>query len=347
MTKPLSYNPEKHQGAACGNSGVLQWLLEEANPAVRYQTLIELLHLPESAPEVQTARRQIMENPSVSRLLAAQNSEGFWGKPDKFYAKWRGTFWTLILLAELGADGGNPKVHKAGQFLLEHSQVRKTGGFAFAPSTCGMGGRAGAEHPCMTGKMVRSLLRLGFLEDPRVWRSIDWIVKCQRFDDGEATEPPLGWPYEWEVCWGRHTCLRGIVFNLKALSEIPPDRRSDSINRVIREGAEFLLKHHVYRRSHDLSMPIRREWQEFVFPLLGDTDALDMLLVMTQLGYHDLRMENALDLVISKRGEHGQWQLDRSYRCRCQSLIGKEARPNKWVTLRAMTVLIRCGLARI
>jgi hypothetical protein len=41
--------------------------------------------------------------------------------------------------------------------------------------------------------MVYSLIRLGMLEDPRVQKSIDWITRYQRFDDGEC-KAPRGFP---------------------------------------------------------------------------------------------------------------------------------------------------------
>ena len=54
------------------------------------------------------------------------------------------------------------------------------------------GGRHGAVIPCLTGNMVWSLIKLGFYEDSRVERGINWIIKYQRFDDGKR--PVLkGW----------------------------------------------------------------------------------------------------------------------------------------------------------
>ena len=79
--------------------------------------------------------------------------------------------------------------------------------------------------PCLTGNMVFSLIRFGYLDDPRVQRGVDWITRYQRFDDGDGD--PQGWPYDkFEMCWGKHTCHMGVVKALKALAEIPADRRS-------------------------------------------------------------------------------------------------------------------------
>lgn len=52
----------------------LTWLLEpdEANPGVRYFALRDLLHRPETDPEVLAARRAVLATGSVPAILAAQ-----------------------------------------------------------------------------------------------------------------------------------------------------------------------------------------------------------------------------------------------------------------------------------
>ena len=57
------------------------------------------------------ARREIMTQGAVPLILAAQNADGHFGRPGRFYNdKYTGTVWQLIVLAELGADpGGRPR----------------------------------------------------------------------------------------------------------------------------------------------------------------------------------------------------------------------------------------------
>ncbi|PJH75186.1 MAG: nitrogen fixation protein NifH, partial [Anaerolineae bacterium CG_4_9_14_0_8_um_filter_58_9] len=61
-------------------NNILDWLLEPDNPSVRYFTLRHLLDRPEDDAEVQAARRAIMTSEPVQKILAAQNSEGYWSK---------------------------------------------------------------------------------------------------------------------------------------------------------------------------------------------------------------------------------------------------------------------------
>jgi len=65
-----------------------------------------------------------------------------------------------------------------------------------------------------------------------VQAGIDWITTWQRFDDGDGA-PTADRPYDgWEMCWGRHTCHMGVVKALKAVAEIPPERRSADVRRA-------------------------------------------------------------------------------------------------------------------
>jgi len=78
------------------------WLLEKDNASVRYFTLSEILNKPENDPEVKEAKDEIMKIGVVPKILAEQNYEGYWHTPKGFYtAKYKGTVWQLMILAEL------------------------------------------------------------------------------------------------------------------------------------------------------------------------------------------------------------------------------------------------------
>lgn len=321
------------------NADSTDWLLEPNNPSVRYFTLVDIL---EGSRDEIEARQAIMSTGVVPMILRKQKEAGNWGIPEDFYirSKYKGTVWQLIILAELGADGKDERVRKACEFILENSQDRESGGFSYRTSDKGGGAHEGV-LPCLTGNMVWSLIRLGYLEDSRVQRGIDWIVKYQRFDDG-VREAPQGWPYDKrEKCWGTHTCHMGVVKALKALAEIPVERRSRGVNGTIDRGVKYLLAHHIHRRSHDLRRVSKPEWLKFGFPLMWNTDALEILGILTKLGCRDERMQEAIDLLISKQDGQGRWILESTFNGRFLVNIEQKGRPNKWVTLNALRVLKR------
>src|SRR3990172_837391 len=319
-------------------SAALDWLLKENNPSVRYFTLIDILGEPETDCKVVKAKKNIMKSEIVSKILSGQKNEGYWETVKGFYTtKYKGTVWQLIILAELGADGEDEHIKKACEFILENSQERESGGCFFRDIKTGGGARSGV-IPCLTGNMIWSLIKFGYLDDPRVRRGIDWITTFQRFDDG-VEEPPKGWPYDqWEICWGKHTCHMGVVKALRALAEIPVGKRSKAVRSTIEQGVEFMLKHHVYKRSHNPGRVSKPGWLHFGFPLMYQTDVLEILEILTKLGYRDNRMEEAIDLVVSKQNRAGRWILENTYNGRFQTNIEQKGRASKWITLNALRV---------
>ena len=329
------------------------WLLEKDNPSVRFFTLTEILDRLENDPEVREAKHEIMTNGVVPKILALQQNGGHWETPESFYsAKYKGTVWQLIILAELGAEEKDERIKKACEFILRNSQDRESGGFSNAKSKIG-GGSHDSVLPCLTGNMVWSLIRFGYLEDYRVQQGINWIITYQRFDDG-VEEELRGWPYDRQGhphCWGYthsrriHTCHMGVVKALKALAEMPPDKRSKDVKNTIVKGAEYMLKHHIYKRSHDLKRTSNPNWLKFGFPLLGQTDALEITGILTKLGYRDERMQEAVDLVVSKQDNNGRWRLEslpppqETFCHNFSTIIEQRGSPSKWITLNALRVL--------
>ncbi len=317
----------------------IPWLLE-GDPSVRFFTLTGLLRAAPDDPEVAAARRAIMCEGAVPRILAEQQADGHWEGPDRFYSpKYRGTVWQLLILAELGADGADERVRAGCEAVLRDAQDPDSGGFSWERSKKAGGGLHDSVVPCLTGNLTFSLVRLGMLDDPRVRRALDWITTYQRFDDAEG-EAPTGWPYDrYKMCWDRHTCHMGAVKALKALAEVPPERRTPAMRRTIAAGAEYLLCHHVHKRSHDLTRVSKPSWLRFGFPLMWQTDVLEILLILTRLGYRDERLREALDLVASRADSQGRWSLQSTFNDRFIVPIESKGGPSRWITLRALEVL--------
>ncbi len=318
----------------------LDWLLEPENPSVRYFTLRDLLGRSGKDPDVRTTASSIMKTSLVREILSLQTSGGHWGVAERFYrSKYKGTVWQLLVLAELGANGKDLRIRKACEFILLYSQHQESGGFSITGGRSG--GQASGVIPCLTGNMLWVLIRFGFLKDPRVQAAIEWVTTCQRFDDGD-NEAPKGWPYDrWEICWGRHTCHMGVVKVLKAFAEIPKASRSPAVRDTIEQAAEFLLLHHIYKRSHNPNRVSKPGWLKFGFPLMYQTDVLEILNLLLKLGYRDPRMEEAIELLRSKRGMDGLWRLENTYNDRLLLPIEEKGAPSKWITLNALKALNR------
>jgi hypothetical protein len=317
----------------------IEWLLEPDNPSVRYLTLVNILGLKRSSGEARNARSSIMKSGVVPRILAEQR-QGSWGAEGRFYRdKYRGTVWQLIILAEHEADGRDPQVREACENLLHHSQDRQSWGFAFDGLTGSSGGSHNKVIPCLTGNMVWSLLRLGYEHDPRVAGGIEWIVRYQRFDDGDGN-PPDEWPYDkYQMCWGKHTCHMGVVKAMKALSVIPQNDRSGEVAATIDRGCEYLLAHHIFKQSHHLAKTSKPGWRKLQFPLMYQSDVLEVAGILVDLGVRDDRMQEAVDLIVSKQGADGRWNLENSFNGRYVVDIEEKGKPSKWLTYRSLKFL--------
>jgi hypothetical protein len=307
---------------------ILNWLLEPGNPSVRYVALRDLLGKTGEDLEMQSVQAAIMNQGLVPRVLDKQNDDGSWAVPEKFYTdKYKGAVWNLLLLAELEADPADARVHKACEFILQHAQHPESGGFSFAESVRSGGGLASGVIPCLSGNMAYSLIKLGFLDDQRVQRAIDWIVTVARADDGDQG-PPLGEVYQrFYTCWGSHSCHMGVAKALKALVAIPPERRTSEIQSKIDDFAEYFLIHHLYKKSHDLTQMSKPGWLRLGFPQMYQTDILELLEIFADLDLFDPRLSDAIDVLRQKRQADGLWKLDNSLNGR--TLVSIEKRVNR------------------
>lgn len=319
---------------------VINWLLEKENPSVRYYTLTDLLERKSEDSEVKEAKQQIMKTGIIPKILSKQNPKGYWGIAEDFYvrSKYKGTVWSLIILAELGADGNDKRIKNACEFIFKNSQNLKNGGFSSARASSG-GGVAGRVIPCLTGNMVWSLIRFGYIDDLRVQNGIKWILNYQRFDDG-IQNLPENWPYKaFKSCFGKHSCHMGVVKSLKALAEIPEHKKNKEIKNTIKQAVEYILIHHIYKKSHNLTKVSKPSWLQLSFPHMYQSDILEILDILTKLGCKDERMQDAINIVISKQNNDGKWILERTFNGRFQVDIESKNKPSKWITLNALKVL--------
>lgn len=318
------------------------WLLEEDDPSVRYFTLLDILDKPEADPAVQKAKRNIMRKGLVPEILQRMNEMTYIQQYPRFYTnKYKGLVWKTIVLAEMGADTA-PQIKDQCEYLFRNSQEAGDGGFSMHTAAKTGGGRVTEVIPCLSGNLIWSFIRFGYLNDPRLQKGIGWINKYMVYNDGVEDTPQVP-PYDrYEMCWGKHTCHMGVVKALKALSAIPHDKRSNEINEAIHKASEFLLIHHIFKRSHNLSRVSKPGWRNFGFPLMYQTDVLEILDILTALGINDRRMDEAVELVLSKQDGSGRWVTENTYNSdRLLIPMGLKGEPSKWLTLRALRVLKR------
>jgi len=314
------------------------WLLEndETQPAIRYYTLRDILGRDENDKEVKAARAAIMTSGPVPVIL-----EGHWDKPGfSFRPKYRRTEYTLINMAQLGADGADPRISAGCEILLSR-YIDSNGGLSFT------GTPSDFKH-CTAGIMGAALIDFGWLDDQRLQTAMEWLAQTitgEGVADASDRDTSKG-DYKSRksapsfVCSanGNLPCAWGAIKAMLALSKIPPARRTKNMHEAIKLGVDFLLSHDPAVADYPFSRgnkPSSR-WFTFFYPLGTSADILQNLEVLTALGQaKNPKLANALDLVISRQNQQGRWPLEHAY----VEIQEKKGQPSKWVTLRAMRVL--------
>jgi hypothetical protein len=322
----------------------LPWLLADDTPAVQHAALRDLLDRPPHDADVARARAAAMAADPIAAILAAQQPAGYWVKPGAGYApKYRGTVWQLIFLDQLGADPADARVRAACEYVLSHTQT-EPGGFGCS------GSRDEAVPPpsrifhCLNGNLLRALLRLGRLEDPRVQRSIDWQ---SRAITGEAPirfyESGLNGPGFRCSVNDKLPCAWGAVKAMLALAGVPAERRAPHVRQAVDEGAAFLLSRDPavadYPQPWGNAKP-SGSWFKLGFPSGYVADVLQNLEALCELGHaRDARLAHAVEWLLAKQDEQGRWRNEYAYNGKTWVDFEKQGQPSKWVTLRACRVL--------
>src|SRR5256714_14176891 len=137
---------------------VLDWLLEEDQPSIRFLALTQLVAKAQDAPEVLAAKELIREKGWAADLLAQQHRDGWWVSDESLYGpKYLSTNWMLLTLSDLGLTNDDPRIAKACELWLRRMATADGG---FAPS----GGEKG--HPRPAGDNGPGLLRIGLNHPP-------------------------------------------------------------------------------------------------------------------------------------------------------------------------------------
>jgi hypothetical protein len=331
------------------NEDPLPWLLETdmENPGVRYFALVDLLDYPPNAPEVLEARKILMTTGPVPVILAAQNPEGYWSKPGPgYYPKYQGSVWQIIFLAQLGADPSHPHVQAGCEYILNHNPS-PFGGFSYNRKN------AGLIH-CLEGNLCAALIDLDRFGDPRLEKAVDWLARSVTGEDiapAEERKAPVryfrsgnsgpGFPCSAN---DHLPCAWGAIKVMLALSKIPMEARSCSIQSAIETGVEFLFSRDPAVADYPMgySEKPNLSWFRFGFPLGYVTDVLQNLEVLTALGYaQDSRLKATFEFLLNKQDEHGRWTLEYTYNGKTWVDIEQKKKPSKWVTLRALRILKR------
>jgi hypothetical protein len=313
------------------SKAVLDWLLAPGQPAVRYRTLTELMGRGPDDPDVIEARERIPRVGWAARILSERSPEGWWVRAENLYTpKYLSTNWRMIVLSDLGLTREDPLVRASCELWMAGFPLK--GG--------GVGGFfKGTGHHCLAGNLARSLIRFGYEDDPRIRRTMDWLV--------ETADPKGGWS-----CFGTGRNLDSWE-GLSAFAVYPRAKWTAAMQRCVELGAEFFLSRELHLQGGRYA-----PWYRFHYPVHYYYDLLVGLDLLTSLGYQDdPRLAYALGVLQERRRRDGRWNLDavhpdvdggmaRWYAAHPRdrptpSTLERVGAPSKMITLTALRVLDR------
>lgn len=223
----------RHNRAMRVAEDVLRWLLEPTNPPVRYLALTDLLGRQETDAEVRSAHARLMEYDVTRAILDHPGSLPL--HDERPYWKYTGLYWQLIFLGQFLADGKDLRIAAAIDFVLEHRHwVQKR------------------RWQCLTANLLGALMRLGYADHPIVIEETEALARRIVDEDGiDCSE--MGYSLLTR-------CFMALPKLLLCFAEVPPERRSRTVEKAIERIASDLIDKEifVYVPEH------RKAWGEVV-----------------------------------------------------------------------------------
>ncbi len=164
------------------NQRIINWLLDEDQPSVRYYTLVDILGREENDPEVKEAYSKIPRKGWAKDILRLQKPKGYFEarEPTTFrgwlrflhFPEYRSTIWRAIVLSDLGLRSKDKRIKKIADLFFDYKF--KLG------SPCNFF----TEEPCIVGNTARMLSRFGYADDYRLQKLHDRLLEDQKEDGG-------------------------------------------------------------------------------------------------------------------------------------------------------------------
>lgn len=298
---------------------VAVWLLEAGPAALSYRVLTELLGRPETDAEAVTAKAGIAGSEPVQELLSAMHPEGYWLQRNYRtkalvgagveYDSFATTHFVLSYLSELGMDRSHPQVAMAAERYL--SLQKPDGDWWMGMS-------------CHQGYNLRTFLRLGYRQDPRVQRTLDLLLETQRPDGGYLCDMHEG-KYKTRPV---KSCYRGAVKVLLAFSELPEVWQEPRCRELV---AYFMRRGGIFRSTAP-GIPVNKDMERISFPITWRANSFEVLYALSKMGLgQDERLAAAWQRLESRAGPDGSFPLDWTP-AQSPWKVGRRGEPNPWVT---------------
>jgi len=214
-------------------------------------------------------------------------SRDFDGHP---YSKWRGAYWRLLSLVDLGVETGDPHALRAAEATLSWLCSPRRLKAIHKRNIDGRVRRCASQD----GRGLWACLRLGMRGDPRLDVLAESLVETQWPDGGwNCDVRPEASHSSFNETWGP----------ILGLAEYGVD---DAVER----GADFILRHRVVY-SERTGRPAHPVLMKLHYPSYWHYDLMVGLRTLAgSVGLDDARTADALDVLQEKRDSDGRWRCE-------------------------------------
>lgn len=279
---------------------VIQWLLEDTDPAVKYRTQTELLDIKKGSDEEKLTHKELLSSNHVKSAMSLFDI-------GKDYADSH----ALSALAEYGLTRDDVDIDRYVERLIANTNFR---------------------DGCGEGFLLRNLVALGYAEHPAVKKELLSVLATQQSDGGfpcVSKNPKINKP---DV--PHKSCFQMTTSYLLLTAEmIKKGIDCPQTNGIV---CYFLGRNVLYRHD-DSSRVVKSEMGSTFHPPVATRIGLHMILcALSILGVGRApECERAWKVLESKCDDNGRYILDGSL-TKPYIKMGKPGKANKWVTFYAL-----------
>lgn len=297
---------------------IISWLLE-GDVSIQYQTYRDLLDVDKPG-----LRKRIESEGWGLRFLQNRQANGHWGRG--FYQpKWMSTHYTLLDLKNLGISLKN-KAIKETLHLIFKNEKGPDGGIN--PSTS-----IKQSDVCINGMVLNYACYFNVKEE--FLKSVVDFLLSEKMKDG-------GFNCRHNRQGAVHSSLHTTLSVLEGIVEYERNDYSYRLDELLEaksESQEFILMHKLFR-SDKTGDIINSNFLKLCYPGRWYYDILKAMdyFQFAKVKY-DKRMDDAIEIILEKRTEQGQWKLASKHPGLTHFEMEQSGKPSRWNTLRALRVL--------
>ena len=282
------------------SSEVLNWLLEDKDPAVKYRTLTELLDIDRSSNKVASAYDRLVSSDIVKAAFSYFDI-------GKEYAD----AYAFAALSEYGLTREDINIDSHVKNYIS---------------------RYGFANGCGEGFLLRNLVKLGYFDMPEVKYELSMVLPTEQADGGYpcvSKNPKINKPnVSHKSCFQMST---SYLLLMAELHRIGHDSAEES------GLVDYFLNRNVLYRHDNPSQVVKAEMGTTFHPPVATRIGLHMILYsLSLLGKaNDLRCTLAWEMLETRRCDDGKYIIDGSL-TKPYIKIERPGMPSKWVTFYAM-----------